>query len=105
METPRTLTKYTGSKEWIISEEISMNMETKPKTQMPAGRARKEFRVLAEKPRWLAGRSFIELDESARYRCRPAGAGASVASRFGLLARSSTDLRWIRAMHGIWRGF
>jgi hypothetical protein len=34
---PSTLTRDTGSRPWTISEEMSMNMLTKPSAQMPPG--------------------------------------------------------------------
>lgn len=34
---PSPLTRNIGSRLWMISEEISMNMLTKPSIQMPAG--------------------------------------------------------------------
>ena len=36
-EAPSTPTRYTGSSAWIISEEMSISIETRPSAQMPAG--------------------------------------------------------------------
>ena len=34
---PSTVTRYTGSNAWITSEETSINIDTKPSVQTPAG--------------------------------------------------------------------
>ncbi|MCY1453049.1 hypothetical protein D9M71_700160 [compost metagenome] len=36
-EAPSTLTMYRGSRAWIISEEMSINIDTKPSAQMLRG--------------------------------------------------------------------
>jgi hypothetical protein len=41
---PSTEIKNTGSRPWIISEEISMNMLTKPSAHTPRGIARSPVR-------------------------------------------------------------
>lgn len=38
MLTPRAVTMKTGSRLWIISEEMSMSRLTNPRAQIPAGR-------------------------------------------------------------------
>jgi len=44
---PRTVTMNMGSRLWTISEEMSINMLTKPKTQTPEGICRNvEFESL-----------------------------------------------------------
>jgi hypothetical protein len=40
MDAPRTLTRKTGSRLWISSEDVSMSREPNPSAQMPAGKAR-----------------------------------------------------------------
>ena len=36
-----TVTRYTGNRAWIISEEISMSIDTRPSAQIPPGIARR----------------------------------------------------------------
>jgi hypothetical protein len=40
MEAPSTVAMNTGSRLWISSEEMSINIETRPKVQMPTGNPR-----------------------------------------------------------------
>jgi hypothetical protein len=40
MEAPRTVVMKIGSRLWISSDEISMNIEPSPNAQMPIGKAR-----------------------------------------------------------------
>ncbi len=44
-DAPSVVTRKTGSNAWIISEEISMNMLTKPSIQTPDGIARDRARA------------------------------------------------------------
>lgn len=46
IEAPSTLTRNTGRRLWISSEETSMNSEPNPNAQMPAGKARHAAGVL-----------------------------------------------------------
>jgi hypothetical protein len=43
-DAPSTVTRYTGSKAWIISEEISISMDTNPSAHTPAGTAKRPAR-------------------------------------------------------------
>ena len=40
---PRVPTRNTGSRAWIISDEISMNIDTNPRAQTPRGTAFRFF--------------------------------------------------------------
>ena len=40
VEVPRTVTRYSGSSAWIISDETSMNIDTKPSAQTLPGISR-----------------------------------------------------------------
>ena len=48
MEAPRTVAMNTGSGLWISSEEMSINIETRPNAQMPTGKARSALNAAGE---------------------------------------------------------
>jgi len=48
MEAPRTVPMNTGSRLWISSDEMSMNIEPSPNAQMPAGKAQNATEPVGE---------------------------------------------------------
>lgn len=79
---PRLPTRNTGNRLWIISDEISMNIETKPNAQTPRGTARKPCRC------WLISiwpRPRL-LPPAANRRARPAYGVAAALDSFNRAA-------------------
>ncbi|BBH47186.1 hypothetical protein KU43P_36630 [Pseudomonas sp. KU43P] len=73
-EVPSTVTMYSGSRAWIISEEMSMNIDTKPSAQTLRGIFGKALLVAGG-----AVFSTLGIVEPRLYRyvrnCRSLGAG------------------------------
>src|SRR5208283_5118249 len=76
-----------GKRAWIISDEMSMNMETKPSAQIPAGTARQPAALSAMWTGWAPGPESLStipvmgvkdltrvgIWHGAAFRCRQAG--------------------------------
>src|SRR5258708_37639207 len=78
---PSTETRNTGNRPWIISDEMSINMLTKPSTQMlPGSRRDDEFAPFAEDGSLMAPMGWNWSLDLMSWRGKPAlvqrGAGA-----------------------------
>ena len=71
MDAPRTVAMSTGSRLWISSDEMSMNIEPSPNAQMPAGNARNAAGAAGEDGRLSEEGGFMrEVISGRRIRSR-----------------------------------